>query len=322
MTRGQNSTRTTVKKTNPFTGGRASDTISGKPRLRPMDLPRNKETTALPSVPCLNKDVLSRNISSSSRTEHRTFYDNPNSVRQWAAKTDSNISVDFTEYGPAGGFGNDLAMTSGALQIPGSFSVSCSNVSNVSCATTNGFPYDGLCTSGARSTLHRMNTGFEAQQGLADNGNFDFMNQYDGWNFSAPAAEELLYSTSAASYPIGNDGVMAEPRFTDWPSAPFPSDDVVPGTDFAASSRPLAWSPVSASDPSVSSSYSRNSFLAIQPNTPLSPIAQESAWSPGQNGIQEEETGFYPEFSLGEALSLPATCPNAQFDTMRFVSFS
>ncbi|KAI4191908.1 MAG: hypothetical protein LQ348_003361 [Seirophora lacunosa] len=73
-----------------------------------------------------------------------------------------------------------------------------------------------------------------------------------------------------------------------------------------------------AADPSVSSSYSRSSYLAMQTNTPLSPVAQEPDWPVGQ-GTCPEESNFYPAFSLGEP-SEAAGYPTEHHDSMSVVA--
>ncbi|KAI4201434.1 MAG: hypothetical protein LQ350_003193 [Teloschistes chrysophthalmus] len=241
-----------------------------------MDSSRKKD---VPPGPTLNKDTLSRSATSKSRTEHRTFYDDPVSVRQWAVQTDPNTSADL-----AGGFQSD-------------------DLSAV-CA----YPVSHELTRISRNPI-----------GIDTHGIADPMKNYETWSYPTPTAEDMAYTTSTASYLPFSGGSSVEPRFADWPAGAFLSDEELPRSSAHFGSQSVAWSPVLATDPSVSSSYSQGSYLAMQPGTPLSPVAQEVDWPASHFASQEEETGMYPAFSLGEALSVPAACHFEQEDAMRLV---
>ncbi|KAI4192119.1 MAG: hypothetical protein LQ346_004465 [Caloplaca aetnensis] len=120
MAKGTQSART-IKKNNLLSGGRSGESATAKQQLKSMDCPRRKDALRAPNAPSLRSEPLSRNLTLASRTEHRTFYDDPVSVRQWAAETDPNASVDFTEHGlQDASYGADAANLCYPPQYPGS----------------------------------------------------------------------------------------------------------------------------------------------------------------------------------------------------------
>lgn len=282
-----------------------------------MDLPKRKDVTGVTPASSLNKVSLTRNVSSQSRTEHRTFYDDPVTVRQWAAETDPNTAVDFAEYGlPETGYGIDASAICAPPPIPG-FPVSCSDVSPVSFPVAPGFVDDGFGAPGAPPVPSGMTQNPGDPFGLEAYGGADPTRNYETWSYPTPTTKDMPYSASATScYPYSRD-TNFEPRFADWPIDVYLPDNEASGEGYPCSSNTLAWSPILATDPSVSSSYSRSSYLPMQANTPLSPVAQEPDW-PIDPVTCQEETMFYPAFSLGETFSQPASLFNGQ-DSMRFV---
>ncbi|KAL8910242.1 MAG: hypothetical protein Q9171_004443 [Xanthocarpia ochracea] len=319
MAKRSQNTRTITKKNNPFSGGRPGESYTGKQRMKSMDSATRRDVPRFPNGSSLNVDSLSRNLSSSTRTEHRTFYDDPISVRQWAAETDPNTPANFADFGfPDPTYAADVPAMSAAPQLPGSFPVLCSSVSHVSFPVTNGFPSNDLNATCAEAGLHGMALDFgippnaESLAGIAPAKNYD----YEAWSYPTPTADDMAYSTATASYLPYGEASNIEPRFSDWSSGAFPPDDEFPRTEYPCDPHSVAWSPLLATDPSVSSSYSRSSYLAVQSSTPLSPVAQEPDWSTGHDFGQEEESGLYPAFSLGEAFPLSAGCQVAQLDDM------
>ncbi|KAL8815718.1 MAG: hypothetical protein Q9223_005171 [Gallowayella weberi] len=139
---------------------------------------------------------------------------------------------------------------------------------------------------------------------------------YDTWSYPTSTAEDMVYSTATASYLPYGGGNHFEPRYPDLPSGMFLPEEEFPKADYPCGSHSVAWSPLLATDPSVSSSFSRSSYLAMQSSTPLSPVAQEPDWLATHGFGQEEETGLYPAFSLGEPFPIPAGCQVAQHDDM------
>ncbi|KAL8694788.1 MAG: hypothetical protein Q9218_000634 [Villophora microphyllina] len=322
MAKGSQATRTVTKKNNPFSGGRSSESTSGKQHLKSIDSRRKDVPHDVARGATLNKDVLSRSATSKSRTEHRTFYDDPVSVRQWAAETDPHTSADFAAYGfSSTSQSNEYPGSYTTTQYPGSFPVSCTNVSHVSFPMSSGFQNDDLSAVCAYPMSHDTARIPRNPIGLDTHAIADPLKNYEAWSYPTPTAEDMTYSTSTASYLPYSGASSIEPRFADWSAGTFLPDDEFARSSAQFGSQSVAWSPLLASDPSVSSSYSRSSYLAMQPNTPLSPVAQEPDWPAGHFASQEEEAGFYPAFSLGEALSLPAGCNLDQEDAMRLVYF-
>lgn len=283
-----------------------------------MEPSRKNDVSRVSHGAALNKDTLSRSASNT-RTEHRTFYDDPVSVRQWAAETDPNTPADFAEYGfPNASHGAEMTGFCATAQLPGSFPVSCPSVSHISYPMTSGFRNEDHSAAYAQSIFNEVAQGSRNPLRLDTHGNMDPMKNYETRSYPTPTAEDMTYSTSTAycfPYSGGND---FEPRVSDWSTGAFLPDDDFPKASLPCGSQTLAWSPLLATDPSVSSSHSRSSYLAMQPNTPLSPVAQEPNW-PAGHGYTQEDTGLYPAFSLGEAFALPAGCQIDQHDAMRFV---
>lgn len=264
----------------------------------------------------LNQDPLTRNVSLPSRTEHRTFYDDPVSVRQWAAETDLNTPVNSTEYGfPDSTYGIDAPGVCDAPPNAGSFPVSCSSVSHNSFPVIDGLQGDTFGVGGAYPDPNGMARSLGDPLGIETYSGSELTGNYETWSYPTPTAEDMTYSTSTVSCLPFNGESSIEPRFSDW-STGFPLlDNEVSREDFSRGSQNIAWSPMLATDPSMSSSYSRSSYLAMQANTPLSPVAQEPDW-PLDQSTCPEEPGFYPAFSLGEPSQL-ASYPAEHHDPMR-----
>lgn len=303
MTRRHSSIRTITKKNNPFTGPKTGHS-QGKQQSRTMELARKKE----PAGSSLKDGTKSQGLSTL-RTEHRTFYD----IRQWAAETDPNVSVDFVDHG-CSKFACDTSMPTGHLPIPEKFSVSSATVSDVSFPAYNGLQRNNLSAAGAG-----MELGLDLQDQAFDNG-LDYPGpeyQSGPWPFPPASAEDMEFSNSAASYPTVSSDSNVDPGLPDWSVNPLQNGGIALRTVFPSSSQCLAWSPISAADPSVSSSYSQGSYLAMQSGNGLSPNNGEYCWATELNGIPDE---FYPAFSLGESLQAPASTSGfVQDDAMRFV---
>ncbi|KAI4164425.1 MAG: hypothetical protein LQ342_002072 [Letrouitia transgressa] len=267
-----------------------------------MELARKKE----PAGSSLKDGTKSQGLSTL-RTEHRTFYD----IRQWAAETDPNVSVDFVDHG-CSKFACDTSMPTGHLPIPEKFSVSSATVSDVSFPAYNGLQRNNLSAAGAG-----MELGLDLQDQAFDNG-LDYPGpeyQSGPWPFPPASAEDMEFSNSAASYPTVSSDSNVDPGLPDWSVNPLQNGGIALRTVFPSSSQCLAWSPISAADPSVSSSYSQGSYLAMQSGNGLSPNNGEYCWATELNGIPDE---FYPAFSLGESLQAPASTSGfVQDDAMR-----
>ena len=321
MAKGSQSVRTATKKNNPFSGARSGDATAGKQRLRPMEPARQKDVPYVPHGSSLNEDALSRRDVMTTRTEHRTFYDDPISVRQWAAETDPNTPVDFAGYGyPSASQSVENATFCAAPSMPGAFPAFSPSVSYVPFPISSGIQDNEFGAGYPVSMLHGLPQSSRNALSLDTCNDMDSMKHYEACAYPTPTAEEMTYSTSTASYvPYYGGGQDFEPRYSSWPSGTFLPEDEASQAMYPHGSNGAAWSPVLGTDPSVSSSYSRSSYLAMQPNTPLSPLAQEPSWPAGQGHAQEEDLGLCPTFSLGEAFSLPAGCRVDHDDGMRFV---
>lgn len=317
MVRGTQASRN-LRKNNPFSGGRSGEKAPGKQRLESMDPSRTEDAPRVSVGTSLNQDSLSRNVSLNLRTEHRTFYNDPVSVRQWAAETAPNTPVDFTEYGfPESTYGHDALRVCETSQTPGSLPLACPSVSHVSFPVTLGFPGDDFRAACAYSDPNGMVRSLGDPLRVDRHSAHDATGNYGSWSYPTPTATDMQYSTSSVSHLPYNGDSSIEPRFSDWSTAFYLPDTEAPREDYPGGPNPLAWSPMLAADPSVSSSYSRSSYLAMQTNTPLSPVAQEPDWPVGQ-GTCPEESNFYPAFSLGEP-SEAAGYPTEHHDSMRWV---
>ncbi|KAL8697991.1 MAG: hypothetical protein Q9224_002060 [Gallowayella concinna] len=319
MAKGSHFKRTVTKKNNPFSGGRLGGSSSGSQPVKSMESSRRSDVPRYPNGASLNMDSLSRSSPSSARTDHRTFYDDPISVRQWAAETDPNTAANFAEYGfPEASYAADVPALNAAPQFPGSLPLSSSGVCHVSFPVTSGFPSDSQSASCAHAGPHGMTPNPRIPPNPATMAGIDLMKNYDydTWSYPTPTAEDMAYSTATASYLPYGGGNQFEPRHLDLPSGMFLPEDEFPKADYPCGSHSVAWSPLLATDPSGSSSFSRSSYLAMQSSTPLSPVAQEPDWLSTHGFGQEEEHGLYPAFSLGEAFPIPAMCSIAQHDDM------
>ncbi|KAL8905910.1 MAG: hypothetical protein Q9207_002347 [Kuettlingeria erythrocarpa] len=282
MAKGTQSTRT-IKKNNPFSGGHSGESAATKQQMKSMDSPRRRDALHAPNAPSL-----------------RTFYDDPVSVRQWAAETDPNASVDFTEHGlQDASYGADAANVCYPPQCPGSFPVSCPGVSHIPFPVANGFQGEDFSATCVYPDPSGMVQNFGDALALETYCGGDALRNYEAWSYPTPSAEDMAYPTSTLScLPYTGDG-NPEPRFSDWSTGFSLADNDTSREEFSGGSQALAWSPILATDPSVSSSYSRGSYLPMQTNTPLSPVAQEADW-PMNLPTCPEEVSFYPAFSLGE----------------------
>lgn len=322
------------RKNSPTSGDRVSDKISGKKCQKSVNHPEDQDSPAAPVGTYSNEYFPLRNGSLVSSlghgsSDHRTFF-NPSKVEQWVANSASgpDAFLQFASYDQAGGVsGSDPSLPGVVPEIPGSFSVSRSSVSHVSLqhsaqlAGANGsiMNFDDMCTANAAS---RIDSNLEVSQGLEFDGSVDFLGEqyhHDVWSYQAPVDDDSLFSNSAAVHPKGvnnETGLLSE-----WTPAPFQAGDELLSAPIPCPSQPVTWSPLLV-DPSVSSSYSQSSLLVPQPNTPLSPATQEETWCATQRGNSEEETGLYPQFSIGDAVHFPSPVyPDGNIRFVRHLSY-
>lgn len=317
------------RKNSPPSGDRVSEKISGKQGPKSVNHSKEQDSSSVPVGTYSNECHPFRNgslVSSLDRgsSDHRTFF-NPSKVEQWVANSASgpDAFLQFASYDQAAGInGSDPSLSGAVPEIPGCFSVSRSTVSHVSLqhsaqiAGPNGslMNYDDMCTANAAS---RIDSNLEFPQGVEFDGGVDFLGeqyQHDLWSYQAPVDEDSLFSNPAAvhSKGINNESGLC----SEWPPAPFQAGDELLSAPIPCASQSAAWSPLLV-DPSVSSSYSQSSLLVPQPNTPLSPATQEDTWCATQRGNLEEETGLYPQFSIGDAVHFPS--PVYPDGNLRFV---
>lgn len=296
-----------------------SEKISGKQGQKSVNHPKEQDSSAVPAGTYFNECFPFRNgslVSSLERgnSDHRTFFNPSSKVEQWVANSASgpDAFLQFASYDHAGGMnGSDQSLPGTLPEIPGSFSVSRSTVSHVSLqhaaqiAGTNGsmMNYDDMCPANAVS---KIDSNLELPQGLELDGSANFLGeqyQHDIWSFQAPPVDDdSLFSNSAG---VHSKGVNESGLCSEWTPAPFQAGDELLSAPIPCASQSVAWSPLLV-DPSVSSSYSQSSLLVPQPNTPLSPATQEDTWCATQRGNLEDETGLYPQFSIGDAVHVPS----------------
>lgn len=324
------------RKNSPPSGERVTEKISGKQGRESVNHPKDQDSPAVPVGTYANEYFPFRNGSLVScldhgSSDHRTFFNPSSKVEQWVANSASgpDAFLQFASYDHAGGMnGSDSSLPGAVPEIPGSFSVSRSTVSRVSLQHSAQFAephgsmmnYDDMCTANAAS---RIDSSLELSQGLEYDGNVDFSGEqyhHDLWSYQAPVDDESLFSNSAAVHSIGGNesGLCSE-----WRPAPFQASDELLSAPIPCASQSVAWSPLLV-DPSVSSSYSQSqsSLLVPQPNTPLSPATQEDPWCATQRGNSEEETGLYPQFSIGDAVNFPPPAyPDGNIRFVRHLSY-
>lgn len=294
-----------------------SEKISGKQAPKSVNRPREKDVSVMPLGSYTNECYPFRNGSLASSldhnsSDHRTFF-NPSKVEQWVANSASGSDasfVQFTPYDQAGAMNGNDPLPGAGPEIPGSFSVSRSHVSHVSLqhsaqiAGPNGSWHinDDVCTANAESRIDSV----ELSRGLDFETGADFLGEqyhHDIWStYPTPVDDDSPFSNPAAVHSTGvNEPVLR----SEWTAAPFQASDELLSAPIPCASQPVGWSPVLVVDPSVSSSYSQSSLLVPQPNTPLSPATQEDVWCAAQRNL-EEESGVYPQFSIGDAVQFPS----------------
>ena len=324
-----------IKKNNPFTGGRLSGKVPDKKSPKATDSLTGQNAALLPIGSFHDDQLLFRGSTSMTSSDHRTLFNDPAQVRQWAANsaTGSDTLVDVPGYHQcSGSYGIDPSMTTVAPQMPGSVSVLCSDVSQISfphlthIPETNGagINYNTFLPTAAGNTASPINPGlrFHPFQDIdADGGTLDEQYPRDFWQFPTTDTADGIFTNQAASNALAMGGRNDDSGYrSGWPMTPVQAGDEILSTGVPCTSYPLACSPLSAVDPSVSSSFSHSSFLGPQPNTPISPEFHESTWSTEQPGTLEE-SAMFPAFTIGDSVevSFPSERVNDQVDMLRFV---
>lgn len=325
-----------MKKNNPFTGSRLSGNLPDKKCLQAKDSSRGKDISVLPAGSLNDEQLLFRSSGSMSSSDHRTFFNDPAQVRQWAANsaTGSDTIVDVPAYGhSSASYGIDPSMTSVAPQMPGCVSVLRSDVSHVSfqhlthMPETNGAGpmYDAFSPTSAGNNASPIDPGLRFHQFQDIDSNVGALEeQYprDFWQFPTTGTEDAMFASQVSPSSLAMGGHNEDSGYrSGWSMAPIQAGDEILGTGVPCTAYPIACSPLSAIDPSVSSSFSQSSFLGPQPNTPISPAFQEGTWPAEQPGTLEENAMF-PAFTIGESTqgSFPSGRMTEQVDMLRFVT--
>ena len=311
---------TVKKKSSTSTGGRCEN-ASIKQRSKPNSLPRRQDPPkAQGFVPAVSS---SAHGSSAVLAEHRTYSNDPAQVRQWAAGTVSGYgpiedSLNQQSFGPS--IGNDTMMSRSDSQVPGSYPMLRSHVASLPVPHASHMFDTGLDTSFSEVTstpgdpVHGLPTSL-IQQPPCLNLDMDLSGgqyQESTWSYPTPTADDMVYSNSAA---------MPSNIMDPWPQMPCQAGQELTNNGFPCASNSMAWSPLSAVDPSVASSHSQSSFIGQQPDTPLSQAFHDGTWSSDHQGNMDPENSNFQGFNLGEPTQLP---PSVEFidrhhDGLRFV---
>jgi len=325
--KGHSSNMTLRKKSNPFTTGQSSEAALSKQRSKPIRTSRGQDTSTSQGH-AYNGVTSSWNGHPRIATEQKMYCNDPTQVQQWAADSATGFvpledSLNEDHYSASYGSASSMARTNS--QLPGSFPMSRSPVSHIALqpsaqdfGTSPGIDYSNLynCSTGTA-------TGFEGCLNLqhvpTHGSNTDFAtSQYhpDAWSYPTPSSDDIVY----ANYPTipetllegqGNDACY-QPI---WPQMSCPSGFDPLNAVGACAPITMSGSPLSAVDPSVSSSFSQNSFVGPEPDTPVSQAVQERTWSPDQ------DNGCFQGFSIGESMHFSATADyaNQRGDGLRLV---
>ena len=315
--KGHSSNMTLRKKSNPFTTGQSSESALCKQRSKPTRTSRGQESSTSQGH-ALNGVTASWNGHLRIATEQKMYCNDPMQVQQWAADSAAGFVPLEDSFGQdlySASYGSAPSMARTNPQLPGSFPMSRSPVSHVALqpaaqdfGTAPEIDYNNLynCSTGT-------GTGFEniinMQQAPAYGINTDFAaSQYqpDAWSYPTPSSDDLVYANYPAVHDTTLEGKGNDACFQpSWPQMSCPSGfDPLSAVGICA---PIAMSgsPQSAIDPSVSSSFSQNSFVGPEPDTPVSQAIQERTWSPDQ------DNGCFQGFSIGEPVHFSATADYA-----------
>ncbi len=324
-----------IKKNNPFTGSRLNGIVPDKKCSKPKNAARGQDVSVLPAGSLNDEQFLFRSSASMTSSDHRTFFNDPAQVRQWAANSaaGSDTFVDVPAYGHcSASYGIDPSMTTVAPQMPGSVSALRSDVSHFSFQPLSHMPetngaglnyeaFSPTSTGNATSPVDPR-LGFQPFQDIDSNlGALEEQYPREFWQFPTTGADNEMFTNQVAPSSLAMGAPNEDSGYrSGWPMAPAQTGDEILGTGVPCTAYPLACSPLSAVDPSVCSSFSQSSFLGPQPNTPISPTFQEGTWPAEQAGTLEENAVF-PAFTIGESMegSFPAGRINDQVDMLRFV---
>ena len=296
---------TLKKKSTPFTNGRCSDPASIKQRSKPTAISRKQD-------PSLSQGYIHTGMASSGvgpskvAGEEKMYCNDPAQVQQWAADSAAE-AASFQDIIPqelySTSYGDAPLMTRTSSQPLGSFPMSrspgsCFPVQQPVLEYAQGMDHNGLCntdpTTGLETALN-----LPLPQVPEYGGHIDFSSTQclpDAWSYSAPPTDSPMY----ANYTPMPDAILDAQGNVNlqptWPQISCSAGEELLNASVAYPSNLLSGSPVSAVDPSVSSSYSQNSFVGPEPDTPISQAIQDGKWSP------DLETGCFQGFSLSDPM--------------------
>ena len=309
--------------------------VSDKKCSKIKDSSKGQGSSGSPAGSFHDEQPLFRSSASVASSDHRTFFNDPAQVRQWAVNsaTGSDTAVDFLGYGHcSASYGIDPSMTTAVPHMQGSVSVLRSDTSHLSfhnlthMPETNGtgINYDTFSSTTLGNTTSPIESGlgFHPFQDIDSNvGHLEEQYPREFWHFPATDADDAMFTNPVAPSVLARGGSNGDSGYhSGWSMTPVQTGDEILSAGLPCTSYPMAYSPLSAVDPSVSSSFSQNSFLGQQPNTPISPAFHEAAWSSEQAGTLEDNAMF-PAFTIGDSMqgSIPSERMNKQVDMLRFV---
>ena len=289
-------------------GTRSNEAASNKQRFRPA-------TGSKVRGPHVHGNAhtgagVTRNGPIHGTTEQKLYFNDPAQVQQWAANSATAFAspedlVGQDQYKT--GYGDAPLMTR-TDSLPGSFPMSRSSASRVpvqqaansGLGAIPGLNYNDLCPPGSQVSTG-LHTGLQFQQAAAFETNMDARaGQYyqEALSYPTPASEDMVVFPNYAATPTAMEGQSNNACFdpSQWPQMPCASSDETINAGLPCASSSMTWSPLSAVDPSLSSSYSHNSLLGPEPDTPVSQAAQDGIWSADQDNTH------FPNFNLDESL--------------------
>lgn len=296
----------TVKKSTPFTSGRSGEAAPNKPRIKPTTTSRKQDHSQGQGYHHTGVVSSGAGLSKTTR-EERMYCNDPAQVQQWAADSAAKATgfLDpLSQDHCSNIYGEAPVMTSTSSQLPGSFPMSHSYDSRTSAQpsvpdfeTLPGMDHNNLCSIGSTTGLEAA---LDMQQAPEYGSNFDFTtSQYipDIWSYPTPSTDSAIYTNFAPVPDSMLDVQGSNPCFQpSWPQMSCSTGDESFHGSVAYTTNPVSESPLSAVDPSVSSSYSQNSFAGPEPDTPISQAIQEGKWSP------DLDNGCFQGFSVGESM--------------------
>lgn len=296
---------TVRKKSAPFNGAKSNEAASNKQRSRPAAVSKvrgshghgNAHTGA----------GVSHNGSIHGTTEQKMYFNDPAQVQQWAASSATGFAsmedlVGQDQYYT--GFGDAPVMTR-TDSFPGSFPMSRSSVAHIpmqqaanGLGAVPGMNYNELCPSGTQVSTG-LQTGIHLQQNSSFESNMDTRTgqyHHDAWSYPTPTSDDMVLPNFAAT-PTTMEGHSNNACFDpSWPQVSCPPGDEILNAGLPCTSKAMTWSPLSAVDPSLSSSYSHNSLIGQEPDTPVSQAIQDGMWSADQDNTR------FPNFSVDEPM--------------------